>query len=100
MAIKLHPSFHVHPGIWLREELVAPYGLTVTQTAEHLGVTRPAMSNLLNGKAGLSADMALRFEKAFGISGDTLMRMQSAYEMAQAREHADEIKVERFAKAA
>ena len=100
MAIKVHASFHVHPGPWLREEMVVPHGLTVTQAAEHLGVTRPAMSNLLNGKAGLSAEMALRFEKAFGISADTLMRMQSAYELAQAREHEDEINVKRFAEAA
>ena len=100
MAIKVHASFHVHPGPWLREEVIVPYGLTVTQAAEHLGVTRPAMSNLLNGKAGLSADMALRFEKAFGISADTLMRMQSAYELAHAREHEGDIKVSRFAEAA
>ncbi|GGC14984.1 transcriptional regulator [Novosphingobium endophyticum] len=100
MAIKVHASFHVHPGPWLRDELITPHGLSVTQAARHLGVTRPAMSNLLNGKAGLSADMALRFERAFGISADTLMRMQSAYELAQAREHEGEIKVERFAEAA
>ena len=100
MAIKVHASFHVHPGVWLREEMIAPHGLNVTQAAEHLGVTRPAMSNLLNGKAGLSAEMALRFEKAFGISADTLMRMQSAYELAQARDHEGEIRVKRFAKAA
>ncbi|MEJ2003359.1 MAG: HigA family addiction module antitoxin [Maritimibacter sp.] len=100
MAIKVHSSFHIHPGLWLREEIIAPHRLNVTHAAEHLGVTRPAMSNLLNGKAGLSADMALRFEKAFGISADTLMRMQSAYELARAREHEDEIKVERFEQAA
>lgn len=96
MAYKLHPSLRVHAGVWLHEEIVKPYGLNVTQTAERLGVTRPAMSNLLNGKAGLSADMAIRFEKAFGISADTMMRMQTAYELAQARSHEGEIKVERI----
>ncbi|KHK89064.1 HigA family addiction module antitoxin [Novosphingobium malaysiense] len=100
MAIKVHPSFHVHPGPWLRDEMILPRGLSVTRAAEHLGVTRPAMSNLLNGRAGLSADMALRFEKAFGVSADTLMRMQSAYELAQAREHENEIRVRRFDEAA
>lgn len=100
MAIKVHASMHMHPGLWLRDEMIVPHGLNVTQAAAHLGVTRPAMSNLLNGRAGLSAEMALRFEKAFGISADTLMRMQSAYELAQARAHGDEIKVARFANAA
>ena len=58
------------------------------------------MSNLLNGKAALSADMALRFEKAFGISADTLMRMQAAYDLVQARSHEDKLVVTRIAKAA
>ena len=100
MAVRLHSSFAVHPGPWLRRNLVAPHHLTVSGTADHLGVTRPAMSALLNGRAGLSATMALRFEKAFGISADTLMRMQSAYEMAEARVHEGEIVVARIAKAA
>ena len=94
MAIKLHPSLYIPTGIWLRQEIVEPYGLTVTKLAERLHVTRPALSNLLNGHAGLSADMAIRFEKAFGISADTLMRMQTAYDLAKAREHADELIVE------
>ena len=77
--------------------MVAPHGLSVTEAAAQLGVTRPAMSNLLNGKAGLSAEMALRFEKAFGISADTLMRMQAAHELALARVHEGDIKVTRIA---
>lgn len=67
MAIKVHSSFSVHPGPWLRTELVEPYRLTIVAAAEALGVTRVALSNLLNGKAALSANMALRFEKGFGI---------------------------------
>ena len=86
MAITLHPSFAVHPGEWLRAEFVEPHGLSVTAAADRLGVTRQAMSNLLNARAGLSAEMALRFEGAFGVSADTLMRMQAAHDLARARE--------------
>lgn len=94
MAIKLHSSIAVHPGDWLRTEIIEPSGMTVTKAAERLHVTRQAMSNLLNANAGLSADMAIRFEKVFGIKADTLMRMQVAHELAQARLHEDEIQVE------
>lgn len=97
MAIKLHSSFAVHPGAWLRTEIVEPYGLSVTVAAEKLGVTRQAMSNLLNGKAALSAEMAIRFEKAFGVRAETMLRMQAAYDLVEARVHEDEIKVERVA---
>jgi antitoxin HigA-1 len=97
MAIKLHSSFAVHPGLWLRAEIVDPRGINVTDLARHLGVTRQSMSNLLNGHAGLSAEMAIRFEKAFGLKADTLMRMQSAHELAAARAREDEIEVEAVA---
>ena len=97
MTIKLHRSFAVHPGRWLREEVVEPAGLNVTDLADHLGVSRQAMSKLLNGHQGLSAEMAIRFEKAFGLNADTLMRMQSAHELAEARAHEDEIEVDRVA---
>jgi addiction module HigA family antidote len=93
MAIKLHSSFAVHPGLWLRAEVVEPAGLSVTGLAERLRVTRQAMSNLLNGKSGLSAEMAIRFEKAFGLEAETMMRMQVAHEMAEARRHQNEFKV-------
>jgi addiction module HigA family antidote len=94
MAIKLHSSFAVHPGVWLREEIVQPGGLSVTALAERLHVTRQAASNLLNGNAGLSAEMAIRFEKAFGVRADTMMRMQAAHELAEARRREGEIAVE------
>ena len=64
MEIKLHPSIRVHPGRWPKADVVDHYGMTVSRVAEHLGMTRPAMSNLLNGKAALSPEMAIRFEKA------------------------------------
>lgn len=97
MAIKLHSSFAVHPGEWLRVEIVEPAGLSVTALADHLDVSRQAMSKLLNGHQGLSADMAIRFEKAFGLKAETLMRMQAAHELAEARAHEDEIEVARVA---
>lgn len=100
MAITIAPSFAVHPGEWLRAEIVEPHGLNVTHAARHLGVTRQAMSALLNGRAGLSADMAIRFEKAFEVKADTLLRMQATHELALARAHQDEIRVERFRDAA
>ncbi len=85
MAIQLHASFAVHPGRWVKTELVEPAGLNVTTVAAALKVSRQAMSNLLNGNAGVSADMALRLEKAFGVQADTLMRMQAAFDLAEAR---------------
>ncbi|MFM2370680.1 MAG: hypothetical protein RIS85_402 [Pseudomonadota bacterium] len=100
MALKMHPSLVVHVGEWLKAEVVEPTGVSVTALAEHFGVSRQALSTLLNGNASLSADMAIRFEKAFGTRADTLLRMQTAYDLAQAREHEGEIKVARFANAA
>ncbi len=97
MAITLHSSFAVHPGEWLRAEMIEPHGLSVTMTAEKLHVTRQAMSSLLNGRAGLSAEMAIRFEKAFGLRADTLLRMQAAHDLAAARAHERDIRVERIA---
>lgn len=97
MAVQLHASMAVHPGPWLKRNVIDHYGMTVTQAAERLRVTRQAMSNLLNGNAGLSAEMAIRFEKAFGLKADTLIRMQAAHELAEARRHEDEIDVEKVA---
>jgi addiction module HigA family antidote len=76
------------------------YGLSVTAAAEALGVSRPTLSSLLNGKAGLSGEMALRTEKAFGVKMDTLMRMQTAYEIAQTRKREKLIRVRRVLRAA
>ncbi|WP_395391448.1 HigA family addiction module antitoxin [Novosphingobium sp. BL-8A] len=100
MAIKVHSSFFVHPGPWLRTEFVEAYGLTLSAVAEALGVTRVAMSSLLNGEAALSAEMAMRFEIAFGVQAGTLMRMQIDHDLAQVRERAHELGVKRIAAAA
>ncbi len=85
-----------HPGDFIRTEIIEPAGLSVTDAAKALQVSRPALSSLLNGKADLSGDMALRIEKAFGVKMDTLMRMQSAYDIAQTRNREKEIRVPRF----
>ena len=85
-----------HPGSFVRMEIIEPAELSVTAAAAVLGVTRPALSALLNERAALSPEMALRIEKAFGVSMDTLMRMQSSYDIAQARKREGEIKVARF----
>ena len=95
MAITLHQSFAIHPGPWLLEEIVKPYNMTVSSTAEHLQVTRPALSRVLNGRAALTPDMAIRFEKAFGISAATMLRMQSAHDLAQAQSGAEAISIKR-----
>jgi antitoxin HigA-1 len=85
MALKLHPSISVHAGRWLMSEIVEPSGRSITDVAAEMGVSRQALSTVLNGHASLSADMALRFERQFKISADTLMRMQTSYDLAQAR---------------
>jgi antitoxin HigA-1 len=71
----------IHPGDFIRTEIVEATGLTVMAAAKALRVSRPRLSSLLNGKADLSGDMALRIEKAFGVKMDTLMRMQSSYDI-------------------
>ncbi len=96
MALEMHHSITVHVGDWLKSEIVEPSGFSVTSMARHMGVSRQAMSNLLNARAGLSADMAIRFEKAFGLKAETLLRMQAAHELAQARKHEDEIRVSKL----
>ena len=89
-----------NPGDFIKTEIVEAHGLSVTAAAAALGVSRPTLSSLLNGKAGLSGDMALRIEKAFGVKMDTLMRMQSAYEIAQTRKREKLIRVGRVVCAA
>ena len=94
MAMTLHPSLAVHPGDWLKSEIVDPRGVSINRLAASFHVTRQTLSNLFNGHTSLSADMAIRFEKAFGVKADTLMRMQIAFDLAQARARAVEIVVD------
>ncbi|OGP18947.1 MAG: addiction module antidote protein, HigA family [Deltaproteobacteria bacterium GWA2_57_13] len=92
MAMKNPP----HPGEIIREQIIKALGLTVTSAAEILGVRRATLSDVTNGKASVSAEMALRLEKAFGVSMDLLLKMQAGYDAAQARMHGDQIKVKRY----
>ena len=85
-----------HPGDFIRTEIIEPAGLSVTAAASALQVSRPALSSLLNGRADLSGDMALRIEKAFGVKMDTLMRMQSSYDIAKTRKREKQIRLKRF----
>ena len=85
-----------HPGGFIRSEIIEALDLSVTDAAAALGVTRPALLALLNERTHLSPEMALRIEKAFGISMDTLMRMQNSHDIAQARKREGEIEVAAF----
>jgi addiction module HigA family antidote len=85
-----------HPGGFVRSEIIEPLDLSVTAAARALGITRAALSTFLNERSSLSPDMAIRLDKAFGVSMATLMRMQNSYDIAQAREHEDDIVVLRY----
>ena len=85
-----------HLGSFIRTEILDEFGLSVTSAAKVLGVSRMTLSNLLNERSGLSADMAVRVEKAFGVSRELLMRMQMNYELAQARMRESKIKVKPY----
>ena len=85
-----------HPGEFLRTELIEPLGLSVTKAADVLGVRRATLSDLLNGKAALSPEMALRFEKAFDVSMDFMLRMQALHDAARMRRQRNDIEVKRF----
>ncbi len=85
-----------HPGRIVRQECLEALGLNVTEGAKALGVTRQTLNNLVNEKAAISPEMAIRLEKAFGSTADTWLRMQAAFDLAQARQQADKINVQRF----
>ena len=75
-----------HPGRIVRDECLEPLGLTVTAAAHALGVTRQALNNLVNERAGISPEMAVRLAKAFGSTAETWLRMQAAYDLAHVRQ--------------
>lgn len=89
-----------HPGEIVKHECLEPLGLTVTRAAQGLGVTRQALSDLVNGKAGVSVEMSIRLSRAFGSTPETWLGMQTAYDLWQVRERAREIEVEDFRAAA
>jgi addiction module HigA family antidote len=85
-----------HPGEFIREEVLRELGLSIARAAEILGVRRATLSDLVNAKAALSPEMALRLEKAFGVSMDTLLRMQAWHDSHAMRQRAGEIDVKRY----
>jgi antitoxin HigA-1 len=89
-----------HPGLTVRHECLEPLGLTVTEGAKVLGVTRQALNNLLNGKSGISPEMAVRLAKAFGSSAETWAGIQLDYDLAQVRRYQNEINVRRVKRSA
>jgi addiction module HigA family antidote len=84
-----------HPGRIVRSACLEPLGLSVTEGAKILGVTRQTLTKIVNGKSGISAEMAIRLAKAFGSTAETWIRMQASYDLAQARKGESKIKVQR-----
>ena len=91
MAMKNPP----HPGLSIRHDCLEPLGLTVSDAARHLGVSRKQLSSIINGRAGISPEMAIRLDKAFGGGASTWYHIQAAYDLAQVVKRASDIKVER-----
>lgn len=91
MAMKNPP----HPGLSVRADCLEPLGLSVTKAAKALGVSRQMLSDVINGGAAISPEMAIRLDKAFGGGAETWLRLQAAYDLAQAKKRASRIKVER-----
>lgn len=89
-----------HPGLSVRHDCLEPLGLSVTEAASKLGISRKQLSDILNGHSGLSAEMAIRLDKAFGGGADTWFRLQATYDLAQAMKQAGKIRVERIRRAA
>ena len=85
-----------HPGFSVRHDCLEPLGLSVTEAARKLGVSREQLSDVVNGHSGISPEMAIRLDKAFGGGANTWYRLQAAYDLAQAMKKADQVKVERI----
>ncbi|HEY5607348.1 MAG TPA: HigA family addiction module antitoxin [Alphaproteobacteria bacterium] len=97
MSMKIPP----HPGLSVKHDCVAALGLTVTEAARILGVTRQTLNDLIHTRRGISPEMAIRLDLAFGGGADTWLRLQAAYDLAQARQRAmHRIKVKRYRAAA
>jgi addiction module HigA family antidote len=89
-----------HPGLSVRHDCLEPLGLSVTEAARELGVSRKQLSDIVNCHSGISPEMAIRLDKAFGGGAATWVRLQAAYDLAQAMRHADRIRVKRLTAAA
>ena len=86
-----------HPGLSIRHDCLEPLGLSVTDAAVHLGVSRKHLSDVLNGHSGISPEMAVRLDKAFGGGASAWYQLQAAYDLAQVMKRADQIEVQRVA---
>ncbi len=89
-----------HPGLSIRHDCLEPLGISVTEAANRLGVSRKQLSDIVNCRAGISPEMAIRLDKAFGGGATTWHRLQGAYDLAQAMKRADHIKVDRVSRVA
>lgn len=89
-----------HPGLSVRHDCLEPLGLTVSGAAKRLGVSRKLLSDIVNGRARISPEMAIRLDKAFGGGAETWYRQQGSYDLAQAMKRVDKIKIKRFSPAA
>lgn len=96
MAIKVHPSFAMPAGVWLKGSVIEPENVNIGALAEKLLISRQTLSAILNGKAALTPALAVRMEKVLGTNANTLMRMQSVYEMTKAREAEKSFKAKRI----
>ncbi len=92
MAMKNPP----HPGLSVRHDCLEPLGLSVTEAAKKLRISRKQLSDVVNCRSGISPEMAIRLDKAFGGGADTWYRLQAAYDLARALQNADQIEVERL----
>ena len=88
-----------HPGRIVRQECIAPLKLSITEAARHLRVTRQALNNLVNERAGISPEMAIRLSRAFGSSPETWLGLQMDYDLAQAEKNASRLKISKIAAA-
>jgi antitoxin HigA-1 len=89
-----------HPGLSVRHDCLAPLGLSVSAAARKLGISRKQLSDIVNARAGISPEMAIRLDKAFGGGAEAWLHLQAAYDLAQAMKRADRIKVARLRRAA
>lgn len=85
-----------HPGRIVRQECIEPLGLTIKEAAERLGISRQTLNNIVNGKSGISPEMSIRLSRAFGSSPEVWLGLQMDYGLAEAKKHADRIKVQRI----
>ncbi len=88
-----------HPGVIIKELCIEPLGLSITETAKALGVSRKTLSSIVNEKAGISPEMAVRLSIAFNTSSESWINQQAQYDLWQAEQHRNELKVSKLSAA-